>query len=61
MSLHLTRRDAVAILTLDRQEVLNALSFALLRDIGVGEEVHHMDDAQISLAIDWLRQREGVS
>lgn len=34
MSLHLTRRDAVAILTLDRQEVLNALSFALLRDIG---------------------------
>ena len=34
MSLHLTRRDTVAILTLDRQEVLNALSFALLRDIG---------------------------
>jgi len=34
MSLHLTRRDAVAILTLDRQEVLNALSFALLRSIG---------------------------
>ena len=36
------------------------LTITLLRDIGVGEEVHHMDDAQISLAIDWLRQREGV-
>jgi enoyl-CoA hydratase len=33
MPLHLERRDEVAVLTLDRQEVLNALSFALLGDI----------------------------
>jgi enoyl-CoA hydratase len=34
MTVHLARREAVAILTLDRQEVLNALSFAMLREIG---------------------------
>jgi enoyl-CoA hydratase len=34
MTVHLTRREAVAILTLDRQEGLNALSFAMLREIG---------------------------
>jgi enoyl-CoA hydratase len=34
MTVHLTRREAVAILTLDRQEALNALSFAMLREIG---------------------------
>ena len=44
-----------------REHLGGELTITLLRDIGVGEEVHHMDDAQISLAIDWLRQREGVS
>jgi len=34
MTVHLARCEAVAILTLDRQDVLNALSFAMLREIG---------------------------
>jgi enoyl-CoA hydratase len=34
MTVYLARREAVAILTLDRQDVLNALSFAMLREIG---------------------------
>ena len=34
MPLHLERRDEVAVLTIDRQKVLNALSFALLGEIG---------------------------
>ena len=34
MTVHLARREAVAILTLDRQEALNELSFAMLREIG---------------------------
>src|ERR1039457_7017316 len=34
MTVHLANREAVAILTLDRQDVLNALSFAMLREIG---------------------------
>jgi enoyl-CoA hydratase len=34
MPLRLERRDEIAVLTIDRQEVLNALSFALLREIG---------------------------
>ena len=44
MPVHVTRREAVAILTLDRQEVLNALSFAMLREIGD--------------AIDWVAQSD---
>jgi enoyl-CoA hydratase len=34
MPLNLERRDEVAVLTIDRQEALNALSFALLGEIG---------------------------
>src|SRR5271156_1619189 len=34
MALHLTRIDELALVTLDRPEVLNALNFALLRDLG---------------------------
>jgi enoyl-CoA hydratase len=34
MTVYLARREAVAILTLDRQNVLNAFSFAMLREIG---------------------------
>lgn len=34
MTVYLARRETVAILTLDRQDALNALSFAMLREIG---------------------------
>ena len=34
MALHLTRIDELALVTLDRPEVLNALNFELLRDFG---------------------------
>jgi enoyl-CoA hydratase len=34
MALHLTRIDELALVTLDRPEVLNALNFELLRDLG---------------------------
>jgi enoyl-CoA hydratase/carnithine racemase len=34
MAPHLTRIDQFALVTLDRPEVLNALNFELLRDLG---------------------------
>jgi len=34
MAIHLTRIGELALITLDRQEVLNAVSFDLLRDLG---------------------------
>jgi len=34
MAIHLTRSDELALVTLDRPEVLNALNFDLLRDLG---------------------------
>ena len=34
MAIHLTRIDELALVTLDRPEVLNALNFELLRDLG---------------------------
>ena len=34
MALHLTRIDELALVTLDRPEVLNALNFELLHDVG---------------------------
>ncbi|HEX3413653.1 MAG TPA: hypothetical protein VHT00_18225 [Stellaceae bacterium] len=34
MALHLTRVGELALITLDRPEVLNALNFELLRDFG---------------------------
>jgi enoyl-CoA hydratase len=34
MAIHLTRIDELALITLDRPEVLNALNFELLRDLG---------------------------
>src|SRR5437660_4287126 len=34
MAIHMTRIDELALLTLDRPEVLNALNFELLRDLG---------------------------
>ena len=35
MAIHLTRIEELALVTLDRPEVLNALNFELLRDLGV--------------------------
>ena len=34
MAIHLTRIDELAIVTIDRTAVLNALNFELLRDLG---------------------------
>ena len=34
MAVRLTRRDEFALITLDRPEALNALSFAILRELG---------------------------
>jgi len=46
MTVHLARREAVAILTLDRQDVLNALSFAMLREIGEAIDQVAQSDAR---------------
>lgn len=46
MSLHLTRHGQVAVLTLDRQDVLNALSFAMLREIGEAFDEVAISDAR---------------
>jgi enoyl-CoA hydratase len=44
MPVTLTRRDEFALLTLDRQEALNALSFAILEDIAAAfDEAANMD------------------
>jgi 3-dehydroquinate synthase len=41
-----------------REHLGGELSVTLLREIGRGEEVHTMDEAEILHAIAWLRQRE---
>ncbi len=41
-----------------REHLGGELSVTLLRDIGHSEEVHDMDEAEILLALDWLRHRE---
>ena len=41
-----------------REHLGGELTITLLRDIGVGEEVHTMDEAEILRAIAWLRSRE---
>lgn len=46
MPVYLTRRDEVAVVTLDRQEVLNALSFAMLREIGEAFDAVAQSDAR---------------
>jgi len=46
MPVHLTRHDEVAILTLDRQEALNALTFAMLREIGDAFDTVAQSDAR---------------
>ena len=41
-----------------REHLGGELTVTLLRDIGVGEEVHQMDPDEVRRALAWLRQRE---
>ena len=41
-----------------REHLGGELTITLLRDIGVGEEVHQMDPDEILRALTWLRRRE---
>ena len=41
-----------------REHLGGDLTITLLRDIGVGEEVHQMDSQEILRALVWLRRRE---
>jgi len=41
-----------------REHLGGELTITLLRDIGVGEEVHQMDCDEILRALTWLRRRE---
>ena len=41
-----------------REHLGGELTITLLRDIGVGEEVHQMDVHEIRRALAWLRRRE---
>ena len=49
MAIHLTRIDELALVTLDRPEVLNALNFELLRDLGAALDQVSMGDARVLL------------
>ncbi len=51
MAIHLTRIDELALVTLDRPEVLNALNFELLRDLGAALEQVAGGDARTLLVI----------
>jgi 3-dehydroquinate synthase len=41
-----------------REHLGGELTITLLRDIGVGEEVHQMDEDEIRRALGWLRRQE---
>lgn len=41
-----------------REHLGGELTITLLRDIGVGEEVHRMDSDEILRSLAWLRRRE---
>ena len=41
-----------------REHLGGELTITLLRDLGVGEEVHQMDPAEILRSLAWLRRRE---
>jgi enoyl-CoA hydratase len=51
MALHLTRIDELAVVTLDRPEVLNALNFELLRDLGAALDQVAGGDARALLVM----------
>jgi 3-dehydroquinate synthase len=42
-----------------REHLGGDLTLTLLRDIGVGVEVHAMDDALVEQSIAWLKARAG--
>lgn len=42
-----------------REHLGGELTITLLSSLGVGVEVHEMDDAKVAEAIDWLEAREG--
>ena len=48
MSVQLTRQDEFAVITLDRQEALNALSSAVLRELAQAFEQVAAGDARAS-------------
>ena len=41
-----------------REHLGGELTITLLRDLGIGEEVHRIDTAEMLRALDWLRRRE---
>jgi enoyl-CoA hydratase len=49
MAIHLTRIDELALIRLDRPEVLNALNFELLRDLGAALDQVGAGDARALL------------
>jgi enoyl-CoA hydratase len=49
MAIHLTRIDELAVVALDRPEVLNALNFELLRDLGAALDQVATGDARALL------------
>ncbi len=49
MAIHLTRVDELALVTLDRPDVLNALNFGLLRDLGIALDQVAAGDARALL------------
>src|SRR5215472_8494360 len=51
MALHLTRIDELAVVTLDRPKVLNALNFELLRDLGAALDQMAGGDARALLVM----------
>jgi enoyl-CoA hydratase len=51
MTVHLSRRDHAAIVTLDRPEHLNALSFDVLRDLGKAFDEVAVSDARVLIIV----------
>jgi 3-dehydroquinate synthase len=41
-----------------REHLGGELTITLLRDLGIGEEVHRIETAEMLRALDWLRRRE---
>ena len=60
MTIEVTRKEEFALITLNRPDALNALSFALIRDVGRAlDEVAAPDDDRPDRAGEPLREAEG--